>query len=73
VTSTAYDCKGVTITDLNPAFPLVLFNSSIPTGNDPDLGSPSSNCPTCTGPCPGESNQPNGGLTKCTDQGLGRL
>ena len=69
VTSDAYDCIGVTITN-NHAFPVVLFNSSAPTGGDTDLGTPSSNCPSCTGSCPGQSNDPNGGLTNCVDQGL---
>ncbi len=69
VTSDAYSCIGVTITN-NEALPLVLFNSSAPTGGDLDLGTPSSNCPSCTGSCPGQSNNPNGGLTNCVDQGL---
>jgi len=72
VPSDAYDCIGVTITNnLDPVnFPLVLFNSAVPTGNDPDLGTPSTNCPSCTSPCPGTSNHPNGGLTNCVPQGL---
>jgi len=69
VPSDAYSCIGVTITNLS-ATPLVLFNSSAPTGGDPDLGTPSSNCPTCTSPCPGTSNDPNGGLTNCTSEHL---
>ena len=69
VTPDAYDCIGVTITN-NSSLPIVLFNSSAPTGGDTDLGTPSSNCPSCTGSCPGQSNNANGGLTNCVDQGL---
>jgi len=72
VPSNAYDCIGLTITN-NETLPLVLFNSAAPTGNDPDLGTPSENCPTCNTPpmsCPGTSNDPNGGLTNCIPQGL---
>lgn len=71
VPSTAYDCIGMTVTNNNTtAFPLVLFNSAAPTGGDPDLGTPSSNCPTCSMSCPGTSNDPNGGLTNCVPEGL---
>lgn len=71
VPSNAYDCIGLTVTN-NETLPLVLFNSAAPTGNDPDLGTPSENCPTCNAPmsCPGTSNNPNGGLTNCVPQGL---
>lgn len=72
VPSDAYDCIGITITNnLNPnQNPLVLFNSAAPTGGDPDLGTPSSNCPTCNTSCPGTSNHPNGGLTNCVAENL---
>ena len=64
VTSTIYSGIGVTVTNnLDPANPLVIFDSDSPTGGDEDLGSPSMNCPTCTSPCPGISQDPNGGLT----------
>ena len=69
VPSNAYSCIGITITN-NENLPIVLFNSAAPTGGDPDLGTPSMNCPTCTGSCPGVSNDPNGGLTNCVPEGL---
>lgn len=66
-----YDCIGVTITNgLGPNHPIVLFDSDNPTGGDTDLGTPSSNCPSCVNPCPGMSNDPNGGLTNCSPAGL---
>ena len=71
VTADAYSCLGITITNNLPGnFPIVLFNSNNPSGEDEDLGTPSSNCPTCTNPCPGQSNDPNGGLTNCSPAGL---
>jgi len=65
ISSTVYSGIGVTITNnLDPTYPLVIFDSDSPTGGDEDLGSPSMNCPTCTSPCPGVSGDPNGGLTE---------
>lgn len=46
--------------------PLVIFNSSAPTGGDPDLGTPSSACvPGAPGNPVGSNSCPGGGSTNC--------
>ncbi len=68
VDATTFASIGLSVTTGGPD-PILLFNSNDPTGGDVDLASPSQHCPTCTGNCPGISNN-GGGQTNCTPLGF---
>ncbi len=53
----------------------MIFDSSSPTGGDPDLGSPNQTCAGCTpvNPCPGEGEEGNAGQPNENCEPLGNL